>query len=204
MKDNRDIFTLDSDTIASNPGRVKVMPLVLMRYMYKPVFLLIALLASLAFALDVSLIFGGIAFFIFLVVNIFYWRRKKEQFAHGDSNGGIIISEKPKLLAVTTDLTKGFAGSFPVVKIIAYKGKGKLNERIGTVALYQGSESCVPHWNDFFPVPVEYVNNNKAELNAVLSSYSTESWEVLESRIEQITKPYKEGLFIILSENSSW
>jgi hypothetical protein len=48
------------------------------------------------------------------------------------------------------------------------------------------------------------VNNNKAELNAVLRSYSTESWGVLENRIEQITKPYKEGLFKISTENSNW
>ncbi|MFC3159106.1 Protein of unknown function [Chryseobacterium arachidis] len=204
MKDDRGIFTLDSDTIASNPGRVKVMPLVLMRYMYKPVFLLIALLASLVFALSISLIIGGVAFFILFFVNMIYWRRKKEQFAHGDSNGGIIISENPKLVAVTTDLTKGFAGSYPVVKVIPYRGKAKLNERIGTVSLYEGSESCSPHWKNFFPVPVEYVNNNKAELHAVLKSYSDESWQVLENRIKEIKKPYKEGLFKIFNENSQW
>ena len=204
MEDDRNIFTLDSSTFASNPGRVKVMPFVLMRYIHKPVFLLIALLASLVFALDVSLIVGGILFLIFLVVNILYWRRKKEQFAYGDSNGGIIISEKPKLVAVTTDLSKGFGGNYPIVKILSYKGKGKLNERIGTVALYEGSESCTPHWNDFFPIPVEYVNNNEVELNAVLKSYSDESWEVLESRIKYIKQPYKEGLFKISAENSNW
>lgn len=204
MKDNRGILTLDSDTVASNPGRVRVMPLVLMRYIHKPVFLLIALLSSLVFAFDVSLLWGGIFFGVFLMMNFFYWRRKKEHFAYGDSNGGIIISEKPKLIAVATDLSKGFAGSYPVVKVLSYKGKGKLNERIGTVALYEGSESCTPHWNDFFPVPIEYVNNNKAELNAVLNSYSEESWQILEDRLKQIELPYKEGLFKIFTENSSW
>ncbi|WP_394801823.1 hypothetical protein [Chryseobacterium daecheongense] len=75
---------------------------------------------------------------------------------------------------------------------------------MGTVALYEGSESCTPHWNNFFPVPVEYVNNNKAELNAVLNSYCEESWQILEDRLKQIELPYKEGLFKIFTENSSW
>lgn len=204
MKDDREIFTLDSDTVASNPGRVKVMPLILMRYLHQPIFLLIALLASVAFAIDVSLIWGGIAILIFSAINIFYWRRKKEHFAHGDSNGGIVISENPKLVAVTTNLSVGFGGYYPVVKIISYKGKGKLNDRIGTVALYQGSDTSTGHWEDFFPVPVEYVNNKKIELENVLQSYSEESWEVLQNRIQQINKPYREGLFKIYSEESSW
>ncbi|AYN01499.1 DUF3239 domain-containing protein [Chryseobacterium sp. 3008163] len=204
MEDDREIFTLNSNTVASNPGRVKVMPLVLMKHFHTPILLLIALLTSIAFALDVSLIWGGFAFLIFLAINIFYWRRKKEHFAHGDSNGGIIISDKPKLIAVTTDLSIGFGGKYPVVKIISYKGKGKLNDRISTVALYQGSDNTTTHWDDFFPVPVEYVNNNQIELKDVLQSYSNESWEILQNRIQQINKPYREGLFIIYSDDSNW
>lgn len=204
MEDNRGIVTLDSDTVASNPGSVRIMPFVLMRYMHKSVLLLIPLLASLVFALQVSLLWGGLSSVIFFVINYLYWRRKREHFAYGDSNGGIVVSENPKLIAVTTDLSKGITGKYPVVKIVPYKGKGKLNERIGTVALYEGSSVCTPHWNDFFPVPVEYVNSNKAEQKAVLRSYSEESWELLEARIKKIGRPYKEGLFKISTENSSW
>ncbi|WP_294311803.1 hypothetical protein [uncultured Chryseobacterium sp.] len=202
--DDRGIFTLDSDTVASNPGRVRIMPFVLMRHMRKSVLLLIPLLVSLVFAFQVSLLWGALPSIIFFVINYLYWRRKQEHFAFGDSNGGIVVSENPKLVAVTANLSKGFAGNYPVVKIIPYKGKGRLNDRIGTIALYEGTSSCTPHWSDFFPVPVEYVNNNKAELNAVLRSYSEESWEVLESRLKQIAQPYKEGLFKISTENSSW
>jgi hypothetical protein len=204
MEDNRGIVTLDSDTVASNPGSVRIMPFVLMRYMHKSVLLLIPLLASLVFALQVSLLWGGLSSVIFFVINYLYWRRKREHFAYGDSNGGIVVSENPKLIAVTTDLSKGITGKYPVVKIVAYKGKGKLNDRIGTVALYEGSSVCTPHWNDFFPVPVEYVNSNKAEQKAVLRSYSEESWDLLEARIKKIGWPYKEGLFKISTENSSW
>lgn len=204
MKDDRGLFTLDNDTVASNPGSVRVMPFVLMRHMHKSVLLLIPLLASLVFALKVSLLWGSLFSAILFVVNYFYWRRQSEHFAYGDSNGAIVVSESPKLIAVTTDLSKGFAGSYPVVKILPYKGKGKLNDRIGTIALYEGSESCTPYWNDFFPVPVEYVNNNRTELNAVLRSYSDESWQILESRMKQISQPYTEGLFKITTENSSW
>lgn len=204
MEDNRGIVTLDSETVASHPGSVRIMPFVLMRHMHKSVLLLIPLLASLAFAFQVSLLWGGLFSVVFFVVNYFYWRRKREHFAYGDSNGGIVVSENPKLIAVATDLSKGITGKYPVVKILPYKGKGKLNDRIGTVALYEGSSVCTPHWKDFFPVPVEYVNSNQAELNAVLRSYSEESWELLENRVKQLGQPYKEGLFKIASENSSW
>lgn len=204
MEDNRGIVTLDSDTVASNPGSVRIMPFVLMRYMHKSVLLLIPLLASLVVAFGVSLLWGGLSSVIFFVINYFYWRRKREHFAYGDSNGGIVVSENPKLIAVTTDLSKGITGKYPVIKIVPYKGKGRLNDRIGTVGLYESSSVCTPHWNDFFPVPVEYVNSNKAELNAVLRSYSEESWKILEDRLKKIGLPYREGLFKISEENSSW
>lgn len=127
-----------------------------------------------------------------------------EHFKFGDSNGGVIISERPRLVAITTDLTKGI-GSFPVVKIISYKKKGKIGDRIATVALYTAStENNLPNWIDFNPIPLNYATNDVTEIERALQSYSEKQWSSLERRLSQLQKPYQEGLFKVDLESSNW
>lgn len=178
------------------------MPLVVMKNIRKPIYLLIVLLISLFLSVAVSFWFLMFVVII-LAINIFYWFKIKVQFKQGDSNGGLIISENPKLIAVTTSLSKGF-GNYPVVKVLHYKGKAKLNERVGTVALYKGSEDSCPYWEDFFPIPVDYVTDNQVQINRVLKTYDEESWEILSNRINQLDKPFKEGLFKIKNKENNW
>ncbi len=108
------------------------------------------------------------------------------------------------LVAVTTDLTKGF-GDYPVIKIIKYKGKGKVGDKIGTVALYSASvDDSLKHWIDFEPIPIIYATDNIAEIERAIKSYDEEQWKQIESRLLQIPKPYMEGLYKIKGETSDW
>ncbi len=198
------IYTFDANTEASNPGNVRINPLVWIRYNpIKPIYMIIGLLVTVWLALSFSFWFF-ILTAIILVLKIIYWRRLFEHFKHGDSNGGIIISTNPMLVAVTTDLTMG-EGEFPVIKIIEYKGKGRVGDRIGTVALYYRSvDPNLPHWADFNPLPVNYVSNDLFKMDQIVRSYDSAQWIQIESRMEGIQQPYETGLYHIYEENSDW
>ena len=196
---------VDENTVASNPGNVVFNPLVWMKYhttLAFGVIFTVLLIAALMIFASIWLILP--ALFVFLPKAIYFLRYKKEHFQFGDSNGGIVISDNPKLVAVTTNLSK-YGGSYPVVKIIEYKGKSNLGERVGTVALYFGSEdeSC-PHWMGFDPIPIEYATQNKKGLEEAIQSYEKSQWIEIEERLKQVPTPYKKGLYRIEEKNSNW
>lgn len=196
---------VDESTVASNPGNVVFNPLVWLKFHTKLTYgvlftvLLIAVLMTFA---SFWLVLPALV--VFLPKVNYFLRYKKEHFLFGDSNGGIVISDDPKLVAVTTNLSK-YGGSYPVVKIIDYKGKSILGERIGTVALYFGSEDegC-PHWIGFDPVPIEYATGNKKEIQAAIESYENSQWTEIKKRLKQVPTPYQKGLYRIEEENSNW
>jgi len=195
MSDN---FTVDNHTIASNPGNANLNPFVWFLYNYKLIALMtLGLLLFIYLAAKISLWFI-ITSIILFGINTFYWLRKKEHFHSGDSNGGILISINPNLVAVSTDLTKGF-GDFPVIKIITYKTskKLKLGDRIPTVALYsESTDDNVPHWIDFTPIPLSYATNDKNVIQEGIDSYSTDEWNDLETRLKEVPRPDKKKAFL--------
>ena len=199
-------FTVDNDTFASNPGNANLNPFIWFIHNYQIVSILGA-----SFIISLFLVFKISLWFIIilslsLIINIFYWLRKKEHFKSGDSNGGLVISINPKLVAITTDLTKGF-GHYPVVKIIHYKTskKIKIGDKIATVALYSSStDDSLPHWIDFHPIPLSYATKNKSTHQSAINSYESTQWEDLEKRLTEIDKPYKIGLYKVDVKNSDW
>jgi len=201
---NENIYTVDSYTFATNPGNVNLKPLVWIKYNLSTTLILtVCLVLSIWLTVSISLWFFIIILLV-IAINLFYWRRKNEHFRYGDSNGGFIVSNNPMLVAVTTDLTKGF-GDYPVIKIIKYKGKGKVGDKIGTVALYSASvDDSLKHWIDFEPIPINYATDNSAEIERAIKSYDEEQWKLIESRLLQIPKPYIEGLYKIKGETSDW
>ncbi|MBK9459183.1 MAG: DUF3239 domain-containing protein [Sphingobacteriales bacterium] len=201
---NENIYTVDSNTFATNPGNVNLKPFVWIKYNLSTTLILtVCFVLSIWLTVSISLWFFIIILLV-IAINLFYWRRKNEHFRYGDSNGGIIVSNNPMLVAVTTDLTKGF-GDYPVIKIIKYKGKGKVGDKIGTVALYSASvDDSLKHWIDFEPIPIIYATDNIAEIERAIKSYDEEQWKQIESRLLQIPKPYMEGLYKIKGETSDW
>lgn len=197
-------YTIAGNTFATNPGNVQLNPLVWIKYHVLSTAIRYSWVGmSIWLTFSVSLWFSPILLML-IGVNILYWRRKREHFRLGDSNGGIVIDTNPKLVAVTTDLTKGM-GAYPVVKIIRYRGKGELGDRIGTVALYRGSSAGdVPHWNNFFPIPIEYATRNPAVLDRALQSYPPDQWDQIAERLLQVPKPYTPGLYYIKGDSSNW
>ena len=199
-------YTVDNNTWASNPGNANLNPFIWFIHDFKRILILNCLFGiSIFLTIKVSGWFS-ILVILLLVINGFYWLRKKEHFKSGDSNGGIVISINPTLVAVTTDLTKGF-GEFPVIKIISCSTlkNVKINDKIATVALYSASENDeLPHWIDFNPIPLSYATNDKATLENAINSYDLEQWDSIKSRLKEIKKPYKPGLYKSEIQTSDW
>lgn len=199
-------LTLDNNTVASNPGNTELNKWVWFRHNVTTVstltlFLVGSILAA-AFISIGFLLIVGIAIF----VNLFYWTRIKEHFLCGDSNWGIVVANHPTLVAVNTNLTKGF-GDFPVIKITkrASLQNVSIGDRIPTVALYTASsDDSLAHWIDFDPVPLSYATNDLQVIESAMYSYPNEQWEQLESYLLELEKPYKTGLYQVSIESSDW
>lgn len=198
-------FTLNNDTTASNPGRIKFEPLVWFLHRKLNVSLLIILLAaSLLLSAKVSWWFLILSILLILI-NAFYWVKAKEHYT-ADSNPGIIISESPPLFAVYTDLVK-WDGSYPVIKVVNYQSRlpVQLNKRIATVSVYRdehGDDS--PFWSDFHPLPVEYATSDEVSIQDEMQSYCDEDWGRLLDGVSQLPENVGPGLYRLKTMNDDW
>ena len=198
-------LTLDNNTTASNPGEINFKLAVWLRHNLETV-------VPFSIALILFLILGFLysyywllVVFCILMVSVYCYIRVSEHFS-ADSNLGVIVSKEPLLLAVYTDLTKGY-GSYPVIKVIDYKSLKavELGMEVGTVSTYSGSLGGeVQYWDNFYPLPVTYATDDHREIEKVLSTYPDGQKEFILSCMEQLPKPYKKGLYRVSLENSDW
>ncbi len=203
VKDN---FTVDNDTVASNPGNVELKKWVWFRHNKIVVVLLLLFIVC---SLLATVIIDTVYLFVIVVavvVNFYYWTNKKEHFSSGHSNGGIVVGTHPTLVAVNGDLSKGY-GYFPVIKIVKRDSlqNVRIGDRIPTVALYTASSNeLLSHWVNFNPIPLSHATDDPKVLEQAMQSYSNEQWEQLENYLLELKKPYKVGLYQVEKEHSDW
>jgi len=202
----RNNYTVDDNSVASNPGNAELNKWVWFCHNKMDVGLLtLFLICSLLAAIVVDIMYLFIVV-IAIVMNLYYWTNKKEHFLSGDSNGGIVVDIHPTLIAVNTNLTKGY-GDFPVVKITkrASLKNVSIGDRVPTVALYTASTNeSLAHWLDFNPIPLSYATNDVKVINLAMQSYPNEQWEQLEKYLLELEKSYKTGLYQVDKEQSGW
>jgi hypothetical protein len=153
-----------------------------------------------------------ILFGVILVVNKIYWWVIERRFQQGDYNIGRVVSTSPMLIAVPTDLRKGGAESFPVIKIVEIKFNKvgdrdlMLGDKLGTNGMYDyPKDDNTPFWEGFDPIPVFYGNSNfEAHERRVEASITQEDWAEFERNLGQLPKPYQKGLYKIKTSASSW
>jgi hypothetical protein len=190
-------------TVASNPGRLRVN--YLRWFLHKPAWPLgwaVALVAAVAAAVWLHWAFWFAAV-VLLLCNVFYWFRLTMHFGRGDANPGLVVSAAPPLVAVATDLSKGF-GVFPAVKVFAAGPlrvagrRPEVGDRVGTVSLYTpGPDSSAPHWADFDPHPAEYVTADPAAIAGLMATFTPADWDNLARLMEQVPRPYRPGLYLL-------
>lgn len=201
MDDYEKTLTVDPNTVASNPGELKVQPLRWLIYRpFWPILWAGFLVLSLYFAVT-----GHWAFFMLVGVlvafNWFYWRRLKEQFYAGCANPAKVISVNPFLVAAKTDLRCSFDAphcqSIKVIKgRLPKKNTGQayeIGDRLPTVSLYSGSMDK-DRWLDFDPIPACLVSNNQAAIDVIDADLEDE-WDELNFWLAKVPQPYKLGLY---------
>lgn len=198
---------VDSNTLASNPGRITVNHWVWYRHHLATVCAtLLALLGTTVLCVFVDIKFAV----LFIIIAALSWTKSvgiKEHFKYGDSNGGIVFGTNPTLVAIYTNLTKGIGYCYPVVKIIKCPTLKTLNigDRVATVALYEASiDDSLPHWIDFNPLPVNYVTDDQQQLDNAFLSYDDAHWSRLQRVLSQVPNPYQPGLYKVDLGDSDW
>ncbi len=210
---DRKKYTLDSETVASRPGRVTVEWWTWFRaYPTWPSIYGLSLVGSAYLAYDVHLAFlllVGLSAYL----NWFYWIRVHEHFAYGDTNPGIIISVEPMRYAVATDLCKDLRKNFPAVRVIQKRfrpvtGEAYVGQRIMTVALYgvglSDADEQLPHWCGFEPRPVDCAIRDQDAVEKLFAGTSDEDWQLLEEAIADVSTLYQDGLYAVHLNESTW
>ncbi len=200
-KEQRPI-TLDDSAVASNPGNLEAN---LFRWFrHYPTWPLIWFGSSLLFV-GLALVVHGAYWIIalpLLGMNFLYWQRIRDHFRYGDTIPAIILSLKPMLIAVSTDLSKG-PGKYPAIKIIkkslptACGQVPQVGSRLPAIALYNASPDDVPHWSNFDPRPIDCATGSLDTMQTVMSTITEDEWSELMSRLEQVPRPYRCGLYRI-------
>jgi hypothetical protein len=196
MSLNPEKLVIDTNTVASNPGGVRVNPFRYARHFPKwPTIWGVGLLASIALAMVRP---GQFVWAIFLLVfNIIHWLQVMAHFRLGCVNPSVVLEVNPLTLAVSTDLTTG-GDLYPAIKILTHPAPADVNlkkgDRCATVAVYQGSSNA-DYWEDFTPRLADCVTADRATVKRVVESIPAEEWAALEAGLAQVPKPLKPGLY---------
>lgn len=195
----------DSDTIASFQGNMNLNFIQWIKFnlisVLKPI---IAIAAGYILMTKVHWVFG---FFFLggLLYTIWYWFSTKNKFKGGDVNPGKVISLKPTLVAVASNLTK-YGGEYPILKIIETtlpKEDLELNKIIPTVALYNDNPHDYPFWSEFHPVPVIHGVSNRSQIDQILSSFSEVDITTIDIYLDEIKSPVA-GIYKVDEDNNGW
>lgn len=194
-----------TDSRASNPGMLKISSL---RYASAyPKWAVIwhgGLVLALVLTFLHSWWWALLAAFFVWAIRI-YWIRAHGQFASGCVNPSVIISEKPPLVAVHTDLRMA-DNECPVIKILPQPiqrmldGPGKQGQRVATVAFYEQGDERLDHWANFDPKLAAVVAADSVKLGQMRDSIEADGWDWLERGLKQLPTPHEPGLHRVYEE----
>lgn len=203
MSQEQNSWTLDNNSQASNPGKLRVNVLHwYSNYPLWPTIWLVPFVLSLGLAVVVHAVFW-VPTILLGAMNWLYWQRVREHFRCGCALPGVVVSVDPMLIAVYTDLTMGH-GSYPAIKIIE-KSLATINGvepkpgiTLPLVALYhQNPTHDIPHWANFDPRPVQCATKNVSQIKRILSTFDSDDWAEFRRDLAQVPRPYEPGLYMI-------
>src|SRR5687768_11862041 len=182
-------LTLDNQTRASSPGGLPVQyPLFLRCFPRFPLVCLAVAVVSLALT-PWQPSFAILAVVV-LAVFALWMVRLREHFQHGCVNPAKVISHRPGMIAVITDLTTG-KGKAPVIKILSHPlsrmagGRPTVGTRLATIGLYSGNGQK-GQWDDFFPVAANCASTDDNAIRTMLRGIPPVDWVELEEGLRQV------------------
>ena len=192
----------DWEAEASNPARIRINHLRYFSARPGPISIFVIVLAAIVAASAWLSWWILIGLVLVLPVMGVYLLRIGAHFMHGCANPGVIVSERPCLVAVFTDLTRDGESFWPVIKIIR-QPLGRLGHepvvlggRVATAAFYvPPDDEQSTRWDDFSPICIDCATGDRAEGRRCLGSIGQAEWEALEAGLAQVPQPVKEGLY---------
>ncbi len=186
-------------TRASNPRAIQLELLRYYRFFPFGPALVLALIVVLVGAAVLLSPFLLVLPFLLLVLAGRHVKYLRQLFYCGDVNGGIVVSERPCLVAIYTDLTQGGLPC-PVVKVIeqpldrAFAYPPPIRTRVATAALYFGTIGGSA-WDDFDPITVNLGTSDAEVIRRALESIPQGNWDFLEQAIRLLPRPFAPGLY---------
>ena len=144
----------------------------------------------------------GIGMLIAVGVVFFRLYQKKEHLWHGCLCPAVVVSQRPFLVAVATDLTLGH-GSYPAVKVIRQPlgqmtgGAPAVGTRLATVSVYYAGDGAT-RWQDFEPVVINCVTTDEKEIREALDSIPDDEWQLLLAGIRRLGGRFRVGKVTLL------
>jgi hypothetical protein len=195
----------DTNTLASNPGRLSLNFLQWIKMNFLSVSRKIILL-MLVFLLMIKVHWlFGIVFIGLVLHNAWYWFMVYNKFKGGDVNPGKVISVDPDLVAVATNMSKSM-GNYPILKIVKTtltKHEKEKGVFIPTIALYKDNPYMYPFWAEFHPVPISHGTTDKAVLKARFETFTSEEFKRIEAYLKEVNS-LKEGTYKVETTTSGW
>lgn len=207
--DGKDFFVLGSQ--ASRPGKLNAS--LLLWFYYYPYKLFYPLIFSGLFSYGLyeenptlhPIVYLLIVIIGYLAILAIDFRLFFEHFKSGCVCPAIVISEKPFLVAVLTDLSKG-EGSYPIIRTVKFRNWKKLQlskgDPVPIVSLYEDSNG--PHWKTFKPLPAYYATHNIDELERIISLSAEKEIEELKLELQKLPQPISLISHRIKNDESSW
>jgi len=183
----------DWEAEASNPAGIRINYLRYFSSRPGPVSMFLGAVAAIVAASAWLSWWILIGLVLVLPVLALYLLRLGAHFMHGCANSGVIVSERPCLVAVFTDLTRDGETFWPVIKIIR-QPLGRfghepvvLGGRVATAAFYvPPDDEQSTRWDGFSPICIDCATGNGAEGRRCLESIGQAEWEALEAGLHDV------------------
>jgi hypothetical protein len=202
MSDQSTPIFMRADTVAANPGRLKVQwPVFFRCFPTWPIVYAAALLLTLVLSVFISSAFWAV-FVLIVVAAGLGLRQIREVAQHGCINPAQVVSISPPLIAVWTDLATSPEHPYPAIKIVRQPfdrmagGPVTLGARVVTISYYQGRVTQ-RHWDDFQPTMVNCLNGDPGAAAHRLQSISWLDWINLEQGLQEVPQPYRPSLHVL-------
>lgn len=136
---------------------------------------------------------------LFAFLTFRYWGKVRHAFRHGNANPARLLSVRPPLVAVWSDLTTSEEQGHPAIKVLPYPLKTVLGQplqvgqAVPTASIYQGSEDAEA-WKDLTVYLLEEGSADHAALGEMLGRIPPEEWAELDGALEAAGWQMKPGL----------
>ena len=209
------MLLIDKRAQASNPGRMRVNRLRVIRFHLWAFIPLGVGLALLAIGLYFRIFtLAGIGFALGVIITALMIRSCLARFQIGCICPGKVISIDPILVATSSDMSTGTSGNEYIIVAIdqinpaAFPFPPSIGDLCPACALYAGFLSR-PAWEQFHPEPVWIATSELSVVDAIADRMHDADWDQLQHALKKVVNPMQPGRYRVdISEhtggNNGW